>query len=384
LFEFIHPNFNILLLLIGALAVVYVIINDSEISSTKPFLISLVLLLIFSIYASIGMVWSPSYSYGTHKIVRLSSVCVLIFVISGLVAEQQKRMNRLIRILYAISIIYSLSAIAGPLIFEVSPWVLMGFNDHIFLGRMIGLGFIISVFLSITENTFEKEIFFYATSIIIFIGLIYSESRQSLIGSIISIGILLLFMIFYYTDRKHSNRSRYILLLSSTAAGVASLTMLTQIMSLPTIRNITPILRGNFGYSFDIRIEYWNSALELWRLNPILGGGSGSFAVYITGNDIHAWPHNIFLEILAEFGILGSLLFLSFLLYPIVYLNFKRDYSRSIFLMSLLIYVVFVASLTGDIESNRILYFITGIFFNNYIFSEKVKLIPPKVTQASN
>lgn len=372
LFEFIHPNFNIIVLFMGALMVAYVTINDREISFTKPFLISLIFLLMFSIYVSMGMMWSPSYTYGIHKSVRISSVCMLIFVSSGLIARQKKRMNRLIRILYAISIIYSLSAIAGPLIFEVAPWVLVGFKDHIFLGRMIGLGLIISVFLSIAEEKFEKKILFYSMSIIIFIGLIYSQSRQSLIGSITSTGIFLLFTSFYYTNRNHSNRSRNIILLSSTA-GVASLTALTRIMSLPTIKNIVPILRGNFGNSFATRIEYWNSALELWRLNPILGAGSGGFAVYITGNDIHLWPHNIFLEILAEFGIIGALLFLSFLLYPIVYLNFKRDYSRSILLMSLLVYVVFIASLTGDIESNRILYFIAGVFFNNYIFSEKIE-----------
>lgn len=61
------------------------------------------------------------------------------------------------------------------------------------------------------------------------------------------------------------------------------------------------------------RGDLWYEALEITRKNPLFGAGLAGFqAAAITVSDAHqSYPHNIFLEVLCETGIVGLLLFLS-------------------------------------------------------------------------
>jgi O-antigen ligase len=68
------------------------------------------------------------------------------------------------------------------------------------------------------------------------------------------------------------------------------------------------------------RTGLWQAAVEQWKLQPLVGTGSGTFLFYgrqfrpekLQSDPIHA--HNDYLELLAEYGIIGAAAFLLFLL----------------------------------------------------------------------
>ena len=69
-----------------------------------------------------------------------------------------------------------------------------------------------------------------------------------------------------------------------------------------------------------VRVELWKAAVEEWKTSPVLGTGSGTYLYYgrkfRTGriqND-PVYTHNDYLELLAEYGIVGAALFLFFLI----------------------------------------------------------------------
>lgn len=75
------------------------------------------------------------------------------------------------------------------------------------------------------------------------------------------------------------------------------------------------------------RIELWKAALHIFRDNPITGSGPGTYPLmqedYREGSrsrSIHASPHNIFLAVLADTGLIG-LLALGFLLLQSLYMS---------------------------------------------------------------
>jgi O-antigen ligase len=59
------------------------------------------------------------------------------------------------------------------------------------------------------------------------------------------------------------------------------------------------------------RLSYWLSALEYWSRSPWIGNGIRSFSIfYMAGRELAgAQPHNILLEIVAELGLVGLVLF---------------------------------------------------------------------------
>jgi hypothetical protein len=67
------------------------------------------------------------------------------------------------------------------------------------------------------------------------------------------------------------------------------------------------------------RFELWRAALKQWGLNPAFGTGSGSYLVYgrlyrspsVQGDPVHV--HSDYLEMLAEYGLIGFILALAFI-----------------------------------------------------------------------
>ena len=69
----------------------------------------------------------------------------------------------------------------------------------------------------------------------------------------------------------------------------------------------------------DVRIDMWKAAVHQWELRPILGTGSGTYLYYgrmFRTEQMQKDPvytHNDYLQLLAEYGVVGGALFLFFL-----------------------------------------------------------------------
>ncbi len=81
------------------------------------------------------------------------------------------------------------------------------------------------------------------------------------------------------------------------------------VSKVPNIRRYSPgaIIHGT---SFKDRLELYQAAIRLFVQRPLLGGGTSSYA---QRTKLDEYPHNIFLEIISENGIIGLLVFLGFL-----------------------------------------------------------------------
>jgi O-antigen ligase len=89
--------------------------------------------------------------------------------------------------------------------------------------------------------------------------------------------------------------------------------------------------RANFRDT-NWRVELWQSALQEWQLQPLLGTGSGTYLYYgrrFRPTEMQLdpiYPHNDYLHLLAEYGLVGGLLFLGFLAVHLFngWRNFRR------------------------------------------------------------
>ena len=77
----------------------------------------------------------------------------------------------------------------------------------------------------------------------------------------------------------------------------------------PNIRRYSPeaIIQGT---STKERLKRYQAAIRLFVQRPLLGGGTNSYA---QRTKLDAYPHNIFLEIISENGLIGLFVFLGFL-----------------------------------------------------------------------
>lgn len=88
--------------------------------------------------------------------------------------------------------------------------------------------------------------------------------------------------------------------------------------------------------SKNARLTYWGNAIEIIKKNPVLGIGLGNWKIEsmpyekTQTNDlqISAHPHNDFLEIAAETGVLNSIIYLFIFIFGLV-LNLKNIFNKN-------------------------------------------------------
>ncbi len=116
------------------------------------------------------------------------------------------------------------------------------------------------------------------------------------------------------------------------------------------------------------------SAVQSWhffKLSPLFGHGTGSFSALV--NERLLYPHNIFLEMAMENGMIMLILFSSLLFYTFLKLFQQRKMAetkneRYVFDVGILIFLfgLINAQFSGDIPHNPLVWFSAGMAFRTY------------------
>ena len=117
--------------------------------------------------------------------------------------------------------------------------------------------------------------------------------------------------------------------------------------------NTDSYTEGEGAGSIGSRISFYLEGINLWRENWLVGVGFGSWENYVPG---HKYPHNFFLELLAETGLIGFLLMSSLLLW------LKQNEYYIIFLTGVCLQLT-----SGDVSYFRyyFIFILIGLLNNN-------------------
>jgi hypothetical protein len=132
------------------------------------------------------------------------------------------------------------------------------------------------------------------------------------------------------------------------------------------------------GHSLTQRFEYWKTALNIIKSNPIFGVGTGDVPIafeqeYVKSNSSLAkeWrlrAHNQYLSIAVAFGIMGLLWFLITLMYPL--LSEKNEFNYLYITFFIIAILSFFTEDTLETQAGATFY----AFFNSFfLFAEKTE-----------
>ncbi len=102
------------------------------------------------------------------------------------------------------------------------------------------------------------------------------------------------------------------------------------------------------------RVEYIGKCISSFFENPIFGRGIGSTGIIISGSDIVLYPHNLFIEILAEFGLIGFILFTTVFFFFLYVLFIKKVPLTQLSFILIVFYLFFQDMKSGAFEAWRI------------------------------
>jgi len=147
-------------------------------------------------------------------------------------------------------------------------------------------------------------------------------------------------------------------------------------LGMPLIRGLSLIFQEDKGESINTRLVAQGDAIYMFEDSAFLGVGTGNFGSY----SLLEYPHNIFLEIGAENGIVGLFLLIIILslggLHLIKIFEVDEDMIFNLFLLSAIVYFFIEAQFSLAIWMNKFLFYIYGFIiscYQNYVVNSPCK-----------
>ncbi|AXG09704.1 O-antigen ligase family protein [Haloplanus rubicundus] len=310
-----------------------------------------VCVLLFSYYA-ITSLWTPETHYSMIKTYRIIVELPTILLFSAILFSRNKS---LVKIFYIIIFLF-VGSVALEMVYEymiighlISPHFI---ERYITINRILGIGIPISLFIIFNYEKLLVQSIASISIIVFFFFMLQTGGRGPVIASITS--VIVYFFWVSLNNRTHisSNIKKY-----SVAAGVIFGILFflgPSLLDGETLYRIQLLLTEGPGDSLQGRINMIKESRILFIENPIFGHGIGSFkSMYELGS--FRYPHNIFLEFLVEAGLIGFVLFTSYILtiFTIIIRFGRNNPIYSGLILSVLVFSLLNAMVSGDIPSNN-------------------------------
>lgn len=361
---FIQTRIDITLLLLGLSFSIFLyrmIRNPSSLRIPWSFLWQACLFLLLAALFVAGLVHTESNGYGLDKTMRFVFLTGWTFFGAALLIRDFMSLKRFSLALVAIS---AAMAIDAALKYGQYERLTAFGGDYISLGRACGLGLItiIAFFLPMECKRWFRLSLWILAALLLFSAL-GSGSRGPVISLMLS---LLVFFMLNFRGSSSLKIDRFALKLGVMMLFAAIIFFILGGQNSSLFSRIQLAIGGT-DPSAAGRLYYYRVALEQFAASPIWGLGPGQFSIGVTGEEIALYPHNIFLELGAESGLLGIIIFVTMIVIAfgngLVHLYRKNGASRiaSRYLLVVCCFFLLNAMVSYDINGNRILFAFFGL-----------------------
>jgi O-antigen ligase len=370
LFETI--DLSLLLILLLMVGWFYLLITDRfHIPKDLRNLAFLFIGLTFVLFVSGFYTVSPEYGWMKigRFIVFLLPMCLTPFIIFQKSEDSRKLLRIFIIVIICVAAILMIRlvyiSLTGGLLGYLVRVTITGANP-ISIARYLALGGALS-FAALLRQSMNMKIIQVLALIIILLGIISTGSRGPLFSLFFS---ALTFAIIF----EQRNFKKIFLFLSGSMLVVIALIYflpenLTYRFSQITSGEYVLTQTGVRRYStIASRYNFWILGLSAWISsikNVFFGLGAGGYSSLFIWRDFRWYPHNIFIEILAELGIVGFSLLVLFFYFSAKFLLKNRKYyalgSSTPYWVSILLVTFFNSLFSGDVNDNRMFFMLLSV-----------------------
>lgn len=316
------------------------------------------------IIALLGCLWSPASM--TEKGLVLEKWSKLLYLPILIVGFQDPKTRRMA--LHAFLVAMLLTC-ALSLLIKYTSYIHIAkatadsvFRNHIMTGIMMSFATYLAGLFFFREQGISRIVYLFLGLLFSYQTLFINNSRTGYILYILLMSLLIVQML--------SKRQALIGLLCMSALFSGC-----YFLSHPMHDGIKKVVENFNSYEHDkdtsigYRLQFHNYAKHLFKLHPLIGGGTGSFTYsFRTENPIPSWtnmpshsgrllePHSQYWLVAAEFGILG-LIGLTLLYAELFIASYRLDAMRPVALAILLLLAI------GNISDSLLFYSGSGYFF---------------------
>jgi len=330
-------------------------------------------LILFTAILTLGILWSRGPEYGTYKVLHTLFVVLPSSLVMLALVHRRRSLVPFLAALFGLGIGLDLVGLAT---FETSVQVgrltSLG-SGPIVLARVVGAALLVSViggihFLRAPDRRWWElglGVGGLVASLPLFAGFVLTQSRGPAVALVLALGMYA--AISFATDWR-----RLLAIVGLTAAALVGAEFV--------IEEFAAWSRFDMEHpanmvSLDGRIEMLDLSLAVILDAPILGVGTGGWPVAVYGLDMRTYPHNFFVEMAAEHGVvitgLLAALFAGVALRWIPAYRRAGSEDRSLLVLTLVLFVYLFANIqfSGDLIDNRLIWILLGAMELAMVFS---------------
>lgn len=308
--------------------------------------------LIFYFIHLLGFIYTENIDFAKSTMDKVKYILFPLFFLSFLDKRFSLRiiMAFILGVLLSVSISYliyfnlipNILLIGGFEIYEAQGISATPFFNHLDhkIGIAIATSFLLYSILNINSNLSRRKILFFIFLIIYMtINIVILGGRTGYI-----LFIIMLFTVFILTYKKNIMKtiSISILIIFSLISIIYSFSPIVKNESIQTQKALVRIIdNGDFNTSVGLRLGFTKYSLNVISENPILGVGTGDYMDEVRALfpkkhsylNVIAQPHNVYIKILLQFGIVG-LFTLFFIFYRIfTYKEYESIHNKNIMII---------------------------------------------------
>lgn len=311
-------------------------------------------LLSLALLASLG--WTSAPEYGSEKAIRFATLTTLAGLAPFFILRTR---SDLVGFAIALTVIAGLTAVltlATGIRESTERFGLGEANKTIEAARILGAGVLALLFGFATVNLHRLWRVAAALGLVVIAFAI--GSRGPLVA------LLLAVIVGFGIQMLATRRQAFVLAASVVALGMVALPL----VPLPeaSVSRFTRLTQNpRVVFQSDRRAPLYEAALELIQAHPVRGVGAGGFSAVTPGigQPEQRYPHNLFLEIAAELGIMVALFTLIAVLVVArrVLLEAFQGDPALVFSGSFLVFNFLSAQFSSDLNGNRSFWAALGI-----------------------
>ncbi len=307
-----------------------------------------------------SLFYTESRLYGYDKTLRFIVLTGWAFFGAGFLVPNLTSLKRFSWAIEAIATVMAIDALAGyPGTGRVEFVTGLGSN-YIALARAGGLGLLATVaFLLPISRRLLTKLALWGMAALQLWATLSAGARGPVLALILSLVLFFGLSIRGFSPirvERYALRLGIVLLCAFAVLGVVG----EELFSTLTFR--TQVLVTEGGSSALTRFSLYREALDLWARSPIWGNGVGQFSIAVIGEDVRLYPHNIILELGAEIGLIGVLVFAMMIgvafARPLATLGAQKGSARTAtrYLLVAFSFTLLNAMVSGDVNDNRMLF----------------------------
>jgi len=312
---------------------------------------------VFAAVVAISYSYSPAPSYGGSELLRFLGIGTLMLVAPFVLIRGERDLRRFVILFLGGGLI-----LAGQMILHLDDRQTGAANDI----TRIGAGWLIGmvILLALYYRPFRRDSYNTAQAWVLVplfgFALIASAAR----GPITALAVVLFLNVAASPKMLGRMALMLVLLGLSGYAAFAVFSHVDPSKYHAKLTEIENLAQGQAASGSAVkRLTYYKQTLAAIPDHLMFGGGIGSWNVFYYGTDQRGYPHNLFLLVAFEEGLVGLaalFLFLFAMGATCVRLLRKTGQRYAVF-PSLVLFCLIVSMFSGDLDDNRVLWYWTGV-----------------------